>query len=114
MLQAGSVTVAPDNMRAHFMRAGPLVKEPNICLGAPIGLALVDEKVLIGKRRNLRKMGHAQTCWPLAQRLQLLAYASAARPPMPISISSNTSVRGVGNFFFGLTAPSSTLTLKPA
>jgi hypothetical protein len=68
--------------------------------------------MLVGEGGDLRQWVTQSTCWALLRALSFWPTASAARPPMPMSISSKTSVRGVADFFFGLAAPSSTLTFR--
>ena len=69
-----------------------------ICvLVRPCGFALFDDEMLVGEGRDLRQ--DASRTAPAgrgASAFSLWPTASAARPPMPMSISSKTSVRGVG------------------
>jgi hypothetical protein len=71
----------------------PVVEHPNLHLGAAVGLALFHYKVLVGERRNLGQVGDAQNLLAAASDLSFCPTASAARPPMPMSISSKTRVR---------------------
>ena len=85
-------------------------------LRPPLLSRLFHQEVLVGKRCNLRQMRHAEHLLRPAQvAFSFCPTASAARPPMPISISSKTSVRGSSVLRFPFparAAPSSTLTFS--
>ena len=117
VLQAGVGDLCAGEHARDFVGAGAIVENANAGMRAAILLALFDGEVLIGEGRNLREVGDAEDLLGAGESLSLWPTASAARPPIPMSISSKTRVRGVV-FFFDLVEsdlewePSSTATFS--
>ena len=80
-----SVSFAPLNIRAISCVRSDVVHPPDLGLGPPALLRLLNQKMLIRKRRNLRQMGDAQHLLPLGQRLQLSPHR-LRRPPADADI----------------------------
>src|ERR1700733_7849960 len=64
----------------HFLSPLLIIKQPNRSLSSPLPLTLLHQKMLIGKRRNLRQMGDAKHLLRARQLLQLLP-DRIRRPP---------------------------------
>ena len=71
MFQAGLGQLGPAQHAGDLLGPLRILHAANLGLRAPALLRLLDQKVLIAERRNLRKMGDAQHLLALRQRLQL-------------------------------------------
>ena len=93
-LREVSVSLAPLSMRAtSSVRSSP---DDGADRGssAATALFLLDHVVMIGEGGDLREVSHAEhLVGSRASAFSFLPTASAARPPMPVSISSKTMVR---------------------
>ena len=110
MLQAGVSHFGAGQHASDFVGAGAVVEDADARLRAAVFLALLHGQMLIGEGCNLRQVGDAEDLLRAASALSFWPTASAARPPMPMSISSKTSVRGV---VFFLTWARSLLRRRP-
>jgi hypothetical protein len=104
VLEAGVSDFCAGEHAGNFVGAGAVVKEADLHLGAAVVFALFNDEMLVAKAAIWGRWVTQRTCWPRLRALSFCPTASAARPPMPMSISSKTRVRGVGVLVLGLTA----------
>ena len=95
------MTVAPETMRATSWVRAWSSKRLTLILERPSVTRLSMRKCWSAKAAIWGRWVTQRTCWPRLRDLSFWPTASAARPPMPMSISSKTRVRGVGVFFLG-------------
>ena len=72
-MEAGFGDFGAGDHAGDFVGAGAVVEEADLHLGAAAGLALFDDKVLIGEGGDLRQVGDAEDLLALAEGFELLA-----------------------------------------
>ena len=103
MLQAGFGDLGAGEHAGDFVGAGALVEEADLGFGAAVGLALVDEKVLVGEGGDLRQVSDAENLLAAAEGLELLAdgFGGAASDADVDFVEDEGARRGVLFLGFG-------------
>jgi hypothetical protein len=113
VLEAGFGDCCAGEHSGYFVGAGAVVEEGDLGPGAAVGLALVDEEVLVGEGGDLWQMGHAQNLLAAAEGFELLADGfRGAAADADVDLVEDQRARGGSASSWAWTAPSSTLTLR--
>ena len=73
MLEAGFGDLCAGDHAGDFVGAGAVVEKADFGFGAAVGLALVDEEVLVGEGGDLRQVGDAENLLAAAEGFEFLA-----------------------------------------
>ena len=100
MLEAGFGDRCAGDHAGYFVGAGAVVEEADLDLGAAVGLALVDEEVLVGEGGDLGQVGDAEDLLAAAEGLELLADGlGGAAADADVDLVEDQGARGGASFW---------------